>query len=357
MKFRNLLFTVLCGLTIVAGFASCSTDDDNDAWREGAKIQLPEYRAFVLSEGLMNKNNSHLFFVDPMQDTIYNNDIYEAQNGQKIGDTAQGMVVYDGDIYYVANVSNYIARLNGSAVEQKRFAFTKKLGNPRYLVVDEGKVYVTTWGGYVCRFDAKSLVFEDSVKIGTTLEKIIEKDDRLYVVETKTGNHSLYILNEKDLKQYETVEIMDNPTGIYESDGHFYITAFDASYISYVSSYNPQTKKCKRIGNAAAVLPVGSNLYIANSETDWNTYKTTTTFARYNATTEKTEPFFSKVPAELGSIAVYMLARNPYDGTFYIGTNDYVNNSRIYHFGQDGTYLGKTFSAGGIGSNSMIFLR
>ncbi len=357
MKMRSLFLTGLCCLLTVVGFTSCNNDDDNNAWREGAKVQLSPYRAFILSEGSMNKNNSHLFYVDPTQDTIYTQDIYEAQNGRKIGDTAQGLVAADGDLYFVCNVSNYVARLNGSAVEQARYAFDKKLGQPRFLVVDDGKVFVTTYGGYVCQLDARSLALQDSVKVGTTLERIVEWNNKLYVVQSGMKSNALYVLNEHNLKQYETVAIMNNPTGIYEDNGYFWITAYDEAYTSYVSSYNPQTKQWKKIANATVVVPVGETLYIANSETNWTTYKTTTTFSRYNAVTENLHRFLKGYPEEVGSQTVYMLARNPYDDTFYMATTDYVSNGKVYHFAADGNYIGKTFSAGGINPNSMVFIK
>lgn len=357
MKTKSLFLTVLCGLTVMAGFTSCNGDDDNGAWREGAKVQLPAYRAFILSEGAMNKNNSHLFYVDPEQDTTYTHDIYEAQNGRKIGDTAQGLVTANGDLYFVCNVSNYVARLNGSAVEQCRYSFDKKLGQPRYLLVDDGKVFVTTYGGYVCQLDAQSLALKDSVKVGTTLENIVERDDKLYVVQSGPTSNSLYILNENNLKEHETVAIMNNPTGIYADHGYFWITAYDDAYVSYVSSYNPQTRKCERIANASKVLAVGEVLYIANSETDWKTYKTTTTFSRYHGVTKNLHQFLKGYPDAVGSSTVYMLERNPYDGTFYMATTDYVSNGTVYHFAADGNYLGKSFPAGGINPNSMVFIR
>ena len=100
-----MLLSVLCGLVLSFGFFSCSDDDSEDwSWKEGSKVELPRYRAFVLTEGTFNHNNSHLTFLDPAQDTIYTRDIYEAQNGIKLGDTANDMIEHDGDILSLIHI-------------------------------------------------------------------------------------------------------------------------------------------------------------------------------------------------------------------------------------------------------------
>ena len=174
MKTSKLFLSVLCGLTLSFGLFSCSDDSEDLSWKDGAKIELPRYRAFVLTEGTFNHNNSHLSFLDPAQDTIYSHDIYEAQNGIKLGDTANDMIEADGDIYIVVNVSKVLLRLNGSGVELARYTGFETLGEPRNIVEEDGKLYVTCYGGYVARFDAKTLKLEKSVKAGDNPEQIIE---------------------------------------------------------------------------------------------------------------------------------------------------------------------------------------
>ena len=51
-----------------------------------------------------------------------------------------------------------------------------------------------------------------------------------------------------------------------------------------------------------------------------------------------------------------MVTRNSFDGSFYIGTTDYVSNGVFYHFDKNGTYINK-FSAGGINPNAIVFLK
>lgn len=357
MNFKQYLVSALCALTLVAGFASCSNDDDDTSWKEGSKVDMPQYRAFVLTEGSYGGNNSHLFFVDPSADTTSVSDIYETQNGKKVGDTANDMIADDGDIYIVVNVSKYIARLNGSGVEQVRYADFSKLGEPRDVVADDGKLYVTCYGGYVARFDAKTLAFEDSVKVNANPEQIIVYNGKIYCVNSGYGKgHTMSIIDEDKFDKAESVETLTNPYGIQEANGHIYVSAYGSDYSNPVAIYNATTKTFKQIGNAGRVLAYGDNLYMANStSSDWVNY--TTTLSVYSATSGSTSAWtLTNAPSAIGKSVVYMIERNPYDGSIYIGTTDYYSNGKVYHFDSTGKY--KTmFSAGGINPNSMVFLK
>ena len=112
MKLRNLFYSALCALAVTAAFTSCSDDDDdNDSWREGSKVELPQYRAFILSEGTMNRNDSHLSFFDPTSSSPVTMDIYETQNGRKLGDTANDMI--ERNRYMVDRAKSLIAVYDG----------------------------------------------------------------------------------------------------------------------------------------------------------------------------------------------------------------------------------------------------
>lgn len=358
MKTSKLFLSVLCGLTLSFGLFSCSDDSEDLSWKDGAKIELPRYRAFVLTEGTFNHNNSHLSFLDPAQDTIYSRDIYEAQNGIKLGDTANDMIEADGDIYIVVNVSKVLLRLNGSGVELARYTDFETLGEPRNVVEEDGKLYVTCYGGYVARFDAKTLKLEKYVKVGNNPEQIIEHNDKLYCVNSGMTSNTMSVIDINRFDKAESVEIMSNPFGIQEDNGHIYIMAYDASYKRYVSLYDERAKTCTKIADASNMYADGDNLYMANStSSNYIDYKTT--YSVYNARTgQTTEWKMSNLPAVMtqGTNTVYMIERNPYDNSFYIGLTNYFENSTLYHISADGKYI-SSVQAGGISPNSMIFIR
>lgn len=361
MKIKNILLSFLCGMTLLTGFSACSDDDNASlSWKEGATVSVPNYRAFILTEGSMGKNNSHLTFVNLDKDTVFRGDIYEAQNGKEnLGDTGNDMITYNGDLYVVMNGSEVLYRLNGSGVRQAVYSdFEKdKLGQPRSIVEANGKIFVTCYGGYIARFDAKTLAFEDSVKVGPNPEEIINYNGLLMCVNSGWGSgHTLSMVNSGLFDKVVNVEIPTNSFGLKQVGKYVYTLSYGASYPTYVSELDLETMTYKKVADASRILPVESDLYMAHSVSDKETHEVTTTFSVYHSKTKAIEPWVLKgAPEALAKSTVYMLERNPYDGSYFIATTDYVSNGTIYHFAANGTYLSQ-FSAGGINANSMVFL-
>ena len=361
MKLRSLFLSALCLMATGAVFTACEDDDDNDKWNENAEVVLPKQRAFVLNEGIYGMNNANVSFYNPATGEVIT-DIYAKQNGGlKLGDTAQDMIGYNGDIYVIVNGSSYITRLSGAGVELARYAFTEEQGQPRYAVAEDGKVYVTLYSGNVARLDAKTLDFEKMVAVGNNPEQLVEEDGKLYVVNSGWGyDNRLSIIDLRTFESAEHVTIMTNPQRIIEVNDCIFIQGYGAAYpdpYTYpVQLYDRQTKTVSTIGQGTHMAEYGDKLYVAYCSTaDWVNY--TTTFYTYDTRTrQKSETSFLKdAPAELTTGNVYMLEVNPENGDIYVGVTYYeAGEGDIYRFKADGTFVGK-FESGGQGPNAMVF--
>lgn len=361
MKLRSLFLSALCLMATGAVFTACEDDDDNDKWNENAEVVLPKQRAFVLNEGIYGMNNANVSFYNPATGEVIT-DIYAKQNGGlKLGDTAQDMIGYNGDIYVIVNGSSYITRLSGAGVELARYAFTEEQGQPRYAVAEDGKVYVTLYSGNVARLDAKTLAFEKMVAVGNNPEQLVEEDGKLYVVNSGWGyDNRLSIIDLRTFESAEHVEIMTNPQRIIEVNDCIFIQGYGAAYpdpYTYpVQLYDRQTKTVSTIGQGTHMAEYGNKLYVVYCSTaDWVNY--TTTFYTYDTRTgQKSETSFLKdAPAELTTGNVYMLEVNPENGDIYVGVTYYAaGEGDIYRFKADGTFVGK-FESGGQGPNAMVF--
>lgn len=361
MKLSNLLLSTLCMVVMGAVFTACDDDDSGNNWNDDATVVLPEQRVFILNEGIYGMNNANISFYNPTTGDVIA-DIYAKQNGGlKLGDTAQDMIAYKGDIYVVLNGSNYISRLSGAGVELARYAFTEEQGQPRYVVAENGKVYVTLYSGNVARLDAETLAFEKMVAVGNNPEQLVVHDGKLYVVNSGWGSDNrLSIVDLNAFDSAEHVTIMTNPQRIIEVNGCIFIQGYGAAYpdpYTYpVQLYDPQTEATTIIGQGTHMAIGGSKLYVAFCNTaDWVNY--TTTFYTYDTRTgqKSEESFLKNAPFEVTAGNVYMLEVNPENGDIYVGVTHYAaGEGDIYRFKADGTFL-SSFESGGHGPSAMAF--
>ncbi len=106
---------------------------------------------------------------------------------------------------------------------------------------EDGKLYVSSYGGYVSRFDAKTLALEASVKVDANPEELVEEDDVIYVVCSGYGaGKTLCTINTKIFDKAESIEIVNNPQRIVESDDHIYVLAGSPSYNPANYDYSQQ---------------------------------------------------------------------------------------------------------------------
>lgn len=361
MKLRNIFYTILCGLAITTGFTACS--DDEEEWNptgQGSKIEMAQTRGFILNEGSYQLNNTHINYFNYATDGIVTTDLYKTQNGKELGDTGQDLIEYDGNLYVVVYGSKYIAKLNGVGVEQCRYSFATDatIGDPRYAVGQGGYIYVTTYGGYVVKLNASDLSYVGKVQVGKNPEHIVESDGYIYCTNSGWGeDNRLSIINEKTFT-CENVEIMTNPDGIAVTDnGTIFIQGYGANYEYPLQKYDKSAKTATNIGNASSIVAYKNILYVCYSQTNWTTYETTNTFYTYNAqTNSKGDSFLKDAPSELTTASVYGLSVNAKTGHIYVLVTNYTSGDGIvYHFDNNGKYVGK-FSSGGQNPKKIVFV-
>lgn len=370
MKFRSLLFATLCGLAVTTTFTACDDDDDNDDdynWKEGSKIELPAYRGFVLNEGTYQKNNTSIAYFDAAKDTTTTlaNDLFLIQNGMRLGDTGQDLIAYEGNLYVSVYGSSYIAKLNGSGVEQKRFEMDKLMGQPRYMAAEDGYLYVSTYGGYIAKFNANDLSFIDTVKVGKAPERLIIEDDKVYCANGSTSDgtsdNRLAIIDTKTFNKATFVTVANNPQMVVGDDNYIFVQAYGNDWVvTPIQQYDVRTNTVDSIGLGTLMAMEDDILYVAYSKTDWSTYITSNNFYSYNPATKQTSDLTAKITAaapELASASLYGLSVNPYDETFYLTTTLYDNgNGTIYHFSKDWTLLDK-INSWGQNPKAVVFLK
>lgn len=222
----------LLGLAVLlmgtAVMTSCS--DDND----GPETYLQEYStgAYVVNSGNMyNKIESSLTAIDYASSTATQN-VFKAANGRTLGDTANDGIVYGNKIYLAVDQSNTIEVIDKKTKRSiKQIKTTELLGNaegvhPRHIIADGGKVYFTTYGGYVAAVDTTSFALQKKWQVGSYPEGLVIGNGNLYVANSNyaAGGGNISCINlANDNVETKNIEGVNNPTSIYYASNVLYV--------------------------------------------------------------------------------------------------------------------------------------
>ena len=222
----------LLGLAVLlmgtAVMTSCS--DDND----GPETYLQVYStgAYVVNAGNMGSNiESSLTAIDYASSTATQN-VFKTANGRTLGNTANDGIVYGNKIYLAVDQSNTIEVIDKKTKQSiKQIKTTDLLGKaegaePRHIIADGGKVYFTTYGGYVAAVDTTSFALQKKWQVGSYPEGLVIGNGNLYVANSNYGagggNISCINLSNDNVKT-KNIEGVNNPTGIYYASNVLYV--------------------------------------------------------------------------------------------------------------------------------------
>lgn len=222
----------LLGLAVLlmgtAVMTSCS--DDND----GPETYLQEYStgAYVVNSGNMySKIESSLTAIDYASSTATQK-VFKAANGRPLGDTANDGIVYGNKIYLAVDQSNTIEVIDKKTKQSiKQIKTTDLLGNaegvhPRHIIADGGKVYFTTYGGYVAAVDTTSFALQKKWQVGSYPEGLAIGNGNLYVANSNyaAGGGNISCINlSNDNVETKNIEGVNNPTSIYYASNVLYV--------------------------------------------------------------------------------------------------------------------------------------
>lgn len=366
MKFRSLFFGVLAALTISAGFTSCS-DDDDDPKPIIDPVELTHH-ALILNEGSWGYNNSMMTGFFWTDNTLFDGEcVYQVMNGQAIGDVGQDLIRDDeGNVYMSVFGSAYIAKLDANGKEICRADLSvrplSELGQPRYMVEEDGYLYVSCYGNYVAKFKASDLSYVGKVEVGNNPERLIEEDGKIYctssVDENYVADNRLAVI---DTKKFDTATFftpMSNMDRILESNDRIFVQGYGDYYDYPWGEVDTKTGEFTQLGNASCWAEDDDVIYTVNSVTDWNTYEVTNYFATYNTETNTlTEGNYLKnAPEELASASIYGMEFNPYTHFLYVMTSDFVTNGKVYVFDKNKNFI-TMFETTGINPKKIVFFR
>ena len=235
----------LLGLAVLLmGTAVMTSCDPAEDYPE-TYLQVYSTGAYVVNSGNMySKIESSLTAIDYASSTATQN-VFKTANGRSLGNTANDGIVYGNKIYLAVDQSNTIWVIDKNTKQSiKQIKTTELLGNaegvePRHISADGGKVYFTTYGGYVAAVDTTSFALQKKWQVGSYPEGLVIAHGNIYVANSnygKGGGNISCINLSNDNVETKNIEGVNNPTSIYYAAGLLYVLDnqyYDASWNAY----------------------------------------------------------------------------------------------------------------------------
>ena len=235
----------LLGLAVLLmGTAVMTSCDPAEDYPE-TYLQVYSTGAYVVNSGNMYSNiESSLTAIDYASSTATQN-VFKTANGRSLGNTANDGIVYGNKIYLAVDQSNTIEVIDKKTKQSiKQIKTTELLGNaegaePRHIIADGGKVYFTTYGGYVAAVDTTSFALQKKWQVGSYPEGLVIGNGNLYVANSNygAGGGNISCINlSNDNVETKNIEGVNNPTSIYYAAGLLYVLDnqyYDASFNAY----------------------------------------------------------------------------------------------------------------------------
>ena len=332
MNFKKLAFS---SLFCIAFFTSCTNDDDAIA-----EVPLGAYDdgVLILNQGGFNNGNASVSYLSDDL-TVFQHNIFSLVNPSIIlGDTAQDIGFYNDLAYIVLNVSNKIEIVNRYTMAHVG-TISMGLSNPRYIVFENGKGYVSNWGNiystsddYLAVVNLANNTVSTSIPVAEGPERMVVNNSKIYVAHLGgLGYGSSVSVVNTSTNSVTSIAVGDVPNSLELVGSDLYVISGGKPSWSGTETLGMLTKinlstdsVSSAISFAAGLHP--SNLDIENDQLyytiDSDVFKTA-----LSATTLPTTPIFSTT--DQGVYGVYSFAvRN---NKVYVGDAvDYSSNGKVY---------------------------
>lgn len=360
MKHNYILFA----LAITVIFSSCRKD--NDTKPDDQEVASLYKGLYILSEGSINNNNSSLTYYD-YGTKITTANLFFTANGRGIGDTGNDLQVYGSKMYIVVNVSNTVEVVDAKTAKSiKQISFVN--GNvgrqPRYIVFNKNKAFISSFDGTVAVMDTTTLAIEKYITVGRNPEKMGIANGKLYVansggLDPENYDNTVSVIDLNTLSEIKKITVTINPRGVIAdqygdiyvlSTGNYGTIKPDMAVID--SKTDLVTQTFANFGGGSMAIN-GDVAYIAGTTYDEN-FNATNYVKLFNVKTEKLlrSNFITD-----GTVITspYGINVDPVSGEVFItDAKNYSTNGEVFCFNSLGV---KKYSlTTGISPSKIIFL-
>ena len=363
---RKNLFKILLCLTAAFAITACSSDDDPvQVSFPGNSVTVSNGAYIVCSGNESSQISGSLTYIN-YNSTSAIQGVFKTANNRNLGLTANDGVTYGSKMYIVVSDENTIEVMDKNSLKSlSQISTTALLGTkngamPRHLFTGNGKVYVTTYGGYVAAIDTASYKLTQSWQVGSYPEGITGYGNDLYVTNSDYGNGhgTISVINVVDnTVKTSTVKGIENPQNVFVNNNGVYV--MDWGHYLSISPWTQQNaglKKisengdtCSLVADATLASYYNGTFYLINAAYG----ASAVSYSAYNASTGKSSTLSSVSVDSPAAIAVDPVSGNLFIASYNLGLDSYTTDGYVSEFSNSGTLI-KKFDCG-VGPVAVFF--
>ena len=307
---------------------------------QNTPVEAVSHGVYVLSEGLMNMNNSTITFYDFDKGTT-TPDAFLAANNRGLGDTGNDLKIYGSKLYCVVNISETVEIMEANTAKSlKQISLSGK--QPRRIAFDGGYAYVCCFDGAVVKIDTATMEVTATASAGSNPDGICVANGKLYVANSGGLNYPNYgntvtVFDLSTFSPIKDITVVINPTLMAsDSQGDVYLVS-NGNYGSVPMTFqriDSQTDEVVQTFDFAVTnFAISGNFcYLYHYDYSTNEYSVKV----MDVLTEQIvkEQFITDGTT---LTAPYGIAVNPANGDVYLtDAYQYTTNGDVICFGADG---------------------
>lgn len=342
------------GLMAALAFTACS-DDDGPTFTTDPVEQMSG--AYVINQGnYYGGVDGTMDRLALTADSTYTQSVFSAANGQSLGSSPQGAVVYGSRIYVPMYAENLVWVMDKTTA---RIVASIQTNEPEAICAAEGYVFVSNNDGYVSRIDTLTHAIDSHEAVGPNPAQMCTTGGKVYVSISDGYNYGngyadgcrVAEIDALTGKKVKDIAVGVNPGPIAaDADGRVFVVCRGnyADIASAVWAIQAGATEGSELAPASLIAVNGTTLYVINSVTDWGTNQTVVDFKTYDTTTGnlRADDFLAGQPKAPAPQAINI---NPQNGDIYVCSDrssaEYDKPGLLYIYKADGTHL-KTFATG-----------
>ncbi len=271
-KLTRYNFAIL--LAVLIGFSSCRKDHVEPA----EEVFQFGNGMLILNEGGFNANNATLSYYDYDKTTL-TADVFKTVNQRDLGDVGNDLKVYGSKMYIVMNASGTLEVLNAKTVKSiKQISFKNGEINrqPRSIVFNKNKAFISTFDGKVAVLDTTSLVIEKFIEVGRNPDQMAIANGKLYVANSgglsfPNYDNSVSVIDLNTLEEIKKITVVMNPGRVAADQyGDVYVIS-SGNYNEIVPALNIINSTTDQVSSTINDFK-GSSITIAGDMAYFTTY-------------------------------------------------------------------------------------